>query len=71
MTFATKNIGTTRAGLAILHILIIGLIVAATMTVDMPPKNENVMMILVGALTGNMGSIINHYFAGRGNRAGG
>lgn len=60
--YAVRNVGTTRAGLAIMHIFLLGMAIAVMSMVNIPDKNENVIMLLVGALIGNTGNIVGFYF---------
>lgn len=62
MTFATRNIGTARIGLAVLHVFLIGITMAAMLTVTVPDGNKDILLLLVGALVGNTGGIISYYF---------
>jgi hypothetical protein len=62
MTFATRNVGAARHGLAILHVFLTGITLAAMMVVHIPEGNKDILLLLVGALVGNSGIIIGWYF---------
>lgn len=62
MTFATRNIGAARIGLAILHVFLIGMAMAALLYVNVPEGNKEALMLLIGALVGSNGGIVSYYF---------
>lgn len=63
MTFATRNVGAARAGLAILVVFINGAIMAAMLAVRIPPENKDILLLLVGGLVNATGIICGYYFA--------
>ncbi|WP_102945320.1 hypothetical protein [Stenotrophomonas sp. VV52] len=68
MTFATRNVGAARFGLAVLHVFLLGMAMAALLYVNVPANNENALMLLIGALVANNGGIGSYYF-GNNSRA--
>lgn len=63
MTFSTRNIGKTRAGLAILIVFLNGVIMASMLAIEVPPANKDVLLLLVGGLTNATGVVCAYYFA--------
>ena len=62
MTWATRNVGAARHGLAILHVFLTGATLAAMLAVTVPEGNKDILLLLVGALVGNSGIIVGYYF---------
>lgn len=62
MTFATRNIGAARAGLAILIVFINGAIMAAMLAVQVPEANKDILLLLVGSFANATGIVCGHYF---------
>lgn len=63
MTFASRNVGTARAGLALLVVFINGAIMAAMLAVPIPEGNRDILLLLVGGLVNATGIICGYYFA--------
>lgn len=63
MTFATRNVGAARAGLAILIVFLNGIIMAAMLAVEVPTENKDILLLLVGGLTNATGVVCAYYFA--------
>lgn len=63
MTFATRNVGTARAGLAILIVFLNGVIMAAMLAVEIPAANKDILLLLVGGLVNATGIVCGFYFA--------
>lgn len=68
MTFATRNVGAARIGLAILNVFLLGMCLAALLYVTVPDGNKEALMLLIGALVANNGGIVGYYF-GNNSRA--
>jgi len=62
MTFATRNIGAARAGLAILIVFTNGVTLAAMLAVDIPEGNKDIVLLLVGGLVNLTGIVGGYYF---------
>lgn len=62
MTFGTRNVGAARLGLAVLHVFLLGMAMAALLYVNVPEGNKEALMLLVGALVANNGGIASYYF---------
>lgn len=62
MTFATRNVGAARAGIAILILLLIGMGMAAMLAVAVPDGNKDAFLMLIGGLNTAMGGVIQFYF---------
>lgn len=62
MTFATRNIGAARIGIALIVMVLYGLAVAVLVNVQIPEANKDVLMLLLGNLGPLMGAIGQHYF---------
>ncbi|HDS1139595.1 hypothetical protein [Stenotrophomonas sp. OVS01A] len=62
MTFATRNVGAARAGIAILILFLIGMGMAAMLAVAIPEGNKDAFLMLIGGLNTAMGGIIQFYF---------
>ncbi len=62
MTFATRNVGAARAGIATLILFLIGMGMAAMLAVTIPEQNKDAFLMLIGGLNTAMGGIIQFYF---------
>ena len=62
MTWATRNVGAARAGIATMIMFLIGICMAAMFTVSIPEQNKDAFMMLFGGLNTAMGGIIQFYF---------
>lgn len=62
MTFASRNVGAARAGIAIIILLLIGMGMAAMLSVAVPDGNKDAFLMLIGGLNTAMGGIIQFYF---------
>lgn len=62
MTFATRNAGAARAGIAILILFLIGMAMAGLFAVAIPDSNKDALLMLCGGLSTAMGGIIQYYF---------
>ncbi|WP_426805372.1 hypothetical protein [Stenotrophomonas sp. SrG] len=62
MTFATRNIGAARIGIALIVMVLYGVAVAVLVNVEIPQANKDVLMLLLGNLGPLMGAIGQHYF---------
>lgn len=69
MTFASRNVGAARAGLAILIVFMSGVMMAAMLAVEIPPANKDVLLLLVGGLV-NLTGIVGGYYFGANQRRG-
>lgn len=70
MTFATRNIGAARVGIAVLVLTMLGLAMAALVAVAIPAENKDSFGMLVGGLNNATGMVIGYFF-GMTRRAGG
>ncbi len=71
MTFATRNVGAARAGIATLILFLIGMGMAAMLAVSIPEGNKDAFLMLIGGLNTAMGGIIQFYFNIGARRSGG
>jgi hypothetical protein len=62
MTWATRNIGAARAGIAIFVLFLQGIILAALFVVEIPVTNKDIVLLVVGGLTTLSGTIGGYYF---------
>lgn len=62
MTFATRNIGAARVGIALIVLVLYGVAVAVLVNVEIPPANKEVLMMMLGNLGPLLGAIGSHYF---------
>ncbi|MGV6491367.1 hypothetical protein ACTUVK_000530 [Stenotrophomonas rhizophila] len=62
MTFATRNIGAARVGIAVLVLTMLGLAMAALVSVAIPAENKDSFSQLVGGLNNATGMVIGYFF---------
>lgn len=62
MTFASRNVGAARAGIAITILFLIGMGMAAMLAVTIPESNKDAFLMLIGGLNTAMGGVIQYYF---------
>jgi len=62
MTFATRNIGAARIGIALIVLVLYGVAVAIMVNIEIPQANKDVLMLLLGNLGPLLGNIGSHYF---------
>lgn len=62
MTFATRNIGAARIGIALIVLMLYGLALAVLINIEVPPANKDVLMMLLGNLGPLLGAIGGYYF---------
>lgn len=62
MTFATRNIGAARLGIALIVFVLYGVAVAVLVNAQIPDGNKEVLMLLLGNLGPLLGAIGGHYF---------
>lgn len=62
MTFATRNIGAARVGIALIVLVLYGVAVAVLVNVEIPQANKDVLMLLLGNLGPLLGAIGGYYF---------
>lgn len=62
MTFASRNIGAARMGIALIVLVLYGVAVAVLVNVEIPASNKDVLMLLLGNLGPLLGGISGHYF---------
>lgn len=68
MTFATRNIGAARVGIALIVLVLYGVAVAVLVNVEIPQANKDVLMLLLGNLGPLLGAIGGYYFNISGRR---
>lgn len=69
MTFATRNIGAARVGIALIVLVLYGVAVAVLVNVEIPQANKDVLMLLLGNLGPLLGAIGGYYFNVAGRRS--
>ncbi len=62
MTWARRNIGAARVGIALIVLTLYGVAVAVLVNVEIPASNKDVLMLLLGNLGPLLGAIGGHYF---------
>lgn len=62
MTFATRNIGAARMGIALIVLVLYAVAVAVLVNAEIPKANKDVLMLLLGNLGPLLGAIGQHYF---------
>lgn len=62
MTFATRNIGAARVGIAVLVLFLLGMAMAALIAVAIPPENKDSFGMLIGGLNNATGMVIGYFF---------
>ena len=62
MTFATRNVGAARAGIAILILFLVGMAMAAMFFSSMPESNKDPVLMLIGGLNTALGMVCGYYF---------
>ena len=71
MTFATRNVGAARAGVAIFILFLVGIALASMFMVVVPKDNKDAVLMLIGGLNTAMGMVCGYYFnVGTKGRAG-
>lgn len=68
MTFATRNIGAARLGIALIVFVLYAVAVAVLVNAQIPEGNKEVLMLLLGNLGPLLGAIGGHYFMPSGRR---
>lgn len=62
MTWATRNVGSARVGIALIVLVLYGLAVGVMVNVEIPQANKDVLMLLLGNLGPLLGAIGGYYF---------
>ena len=57
MTFATRNVGAARAGVAILILFLVGIALASMFMVVVPKDNKDAVLMLIGGLNTALGMV--------------
>ncbi len=69
MTFATRNVGAARAGIAILILFLVGMAMAAMFFSGLPEGNKDPVLMLIGGLNTALGMVCGYYFNVGGRRS--
>ncbi len=67
MTWATRNIGAARAGIAIFVLFLLGLTLASLFMFTIPPANKDIVLLVVGGLV-NLSGIVGGFYFGVNSR---
>lgn len=62
MSWAGRNAGAARAGIATMILFLIGMGMAAMFAVSIPEQNKDAFLMLFGGLNTAMGGVIQYYF---------
>ncbi|OOW67106.1 hypothetical protein Xmar_07815 [Xanthomonas axonopodis pv. martyniicola] len=62
MTFATRNAGAGRIGIAILILFLYGMAMAALVGVSIPQSNRDAFALLLGGLNTALGGVVGYFF---------
>lgn len=68
MTWATRNIGAARAGIAIFVLFLQGIAMAALFVVEVPAGNKDMILMVIAGLSTLTGAIGGYYFGITSNR---
>lgn len=63
MTWATRNVGAARAGIAILVLFLYGMTMAMLAYSPLPESNKEVFVVLVGGLSTALGTVVGYFFS--------
>lgn len=63
MTWATRNAGAARAGIAILVLFLYGTTMAMLAYSPLPEANKEVFVVLVGGLSTALGTVVGYFFS--------
>jgi hypothetical protein len=71
MIFATRNVGAARVGIAVLVLFLVGMAMAALVSIAILPENKDSFGVLIGGLNNATGMVIGYFFdmTRRGNGA--
>ena len=70
MTFATRNITSLRAGLALAHVTLTGVTLVTLFTVDIPEGNSQLLNLMICSLISNCSLVVGYYFGNQTRRGG-
>lgn len=62
MTWATRNIGAARAGIAIFVLFLQGVTLAALFAISIPAENKDLILVVITGLCTLSGTIGGYYF---------
>lgn len=62
MTFATRNIGAARVGIAVMVLFMLGMAMAVLSSVVIPEQNKDSFSQLIGGLNNATGMVIGYFF---------
>lgn len=62
MTFATRNVGAARVGIAVLVLFLVGMAMAALVSISIPEANKDSFGMLIGGLNNATGMVIGYFF---------
>lgn len=62
MTWATRNIGAARAGIAIFVLFLQGVTLAALFAIRIPEENKDLILVVITGLCTLSGTIGGYYF---------
>lgn len=62
MTFATRNVGAARVGIAIFVLFLQGMSLAALFAITIPPENKDIILLVIGGQSTLTGAIGGFYF---------
>ena len=71
VTFATRNAGAGRIGIAILILFLYGMAMAALVGVSIPQSNRDAFALLLGGLNTALGGVVGYFFNISRRQAGG
>ncbi|KRG47358.1 hypothetical protein P6166_04585 [Stenotrophomonas sp. HITSZ_GD] len=62
MSWATRNAGAGRIGIAVLILFMYGMAMAALITVAIPDSNRDAFSLLLGGLNTALGGVVGYFF---------
>lgn len=62
MTFASRNVGAARVGIATLILFMYGMAMAALIAAVIPAENRDAFALLLGGLNTALGGVVGYFF---------
>lgn len=62
MTFATRNVGAARVGIAVMVLFLYGMAMAALAVIVLPDGNRDAFALLLGGLNNALGVVVGYWF---------
>lgn len=65
MTWATRNVGAARVGIAVMVLFLYGMSLVALAMIPIPVENKEAFAVGFGGLNAALGMVAQHYFGAR------